>query len=209
MNRLGIACLTMLALVATPTAWGAGRHYCSNVRGEVVVSDTPCQSSDPSTTDSAAKARPDLPRAESPLFNDPSQLRDQHVKYMSSRCRHLYESLMEMRNSRWASVTWQQKQNADNNYRAECGEEEAVARIRLRKEAWEGSKARFDESRERQQAERNRTQAEAQSRDQCVESRRIILARRARTDMTPGELQDLARFEENVRQRCQPAVLGQ
>lgn len=209
MNRFGISCVMLLALAVSPAAWAAGRHYCSNVRGEVVVSDTPCQSSDPSTTDSAAKARPDLPRAESPLFNDPAQLRDQHVKYMSSRCRHLYESLMEMRNSRWASVTWQQKQNADNNYRAECGEEELAARVRLSKEKWDGSKARFDESRARYEAERARDQADALSRDQCVESRRIILARRARTDMTPGELQDLARFEENIKRRCQPALMGQ
>ena len=37
---------------------------------------------------------------------------------------------------------------------------------------------------------------------QCAESRRILLAKRARTDLSQGEKDDLARFETNYRARC-------
>ena len=42
----------------------------------------------------------------------------------------------------------------------------------------------------------------AQQSEQCAESFRILAKKKARTDLTPGEMDDLRRFEQNVATRC-------
>ena len=59
---------------------------------------------------------------------------------------------------------------------------------RMRKEAATAEKQERDRASMREQ--------------QCGESKRILLSKRARTDLTEGEKAELRRFEDNYRSRC-------
>ena len=53
-----------------------------------------------------------------------------------------------------------------------------------------------------QLAEQASREQEARFAQQCAESRRILATKKARTDLTEGERNDLRRFEENFIARC-------
>ena len=53
-------------------------------------------------------------------------------------------------------------------------------------------------------ANRKEQERAALREQQCAESRRILTNKKARTDLTQGEKDDLARFETNFRARCLP-----
>jgi len=53
-----------------------------------------------------------------------------------------------------------------------------------------------------QQAERQAKERTALQQQQCGESKRILITKRARTDLNEGEKAELQRFEQNYRERC-------
>ncbi len=81
-------------------------------------------------------------------------------------------------------------------YERDCREEEQEASARFYREQREVRQQRREELRQAEAAELA-SRAEATRRaEQCTESRRILAAKRARTDLTDGEQKDLKRFEE-------------
>lgn len=84
------------------------------------------------------------------------------------------------------------------DYHAECAEDESEARGRLSEELRDKSnqkrEARLSEARERDRS--------ALHQEQCGESKRILVTKRARTDLTEGEKAELQRFEVNYKSRC-------
>ena len=85
------------------------------------------------------------------------------------------------------------------DYLASCAEDETEARSRL-----------SGESREQREQQRTARQLQAEDQEQvrlraqqCAESRRILVTKRNRTDLTEGERAELARFEGNYKARCE------
>ena len=66
----------------------------------------------------------------------------------------------------------------------------------------EGRRQRREEERQQAEAQKAAQEQDARRAQQCAESRRILAAKNARTDLTPGELNDLHRFEDNITARC-------
>ncbi len=130
-------------------------------------------------------------------------VREDFVQHMSSRCRNLYDFISRSRSQgRLSEFEAQRVQEANREFDEYCrGEvQDAMEQTYKRRSQQRMEKAdAIDTTRElsaQQQQEENR------ARQQCLESKRIIATKRERKDMTPGELQDLARFEENVNKRC-------
>jgi hypothetical protein len=87
-------------------------------------------------------------------------------------------------------------------YRRDCSDEETEASSRYYKEQRESRRQRRDDERQQQEALQAGQEQDARRAQQCAESRRILAAKKARTDLTPGERNDLRRFEDNITARC-------
>ncbi len=129
-------------------------------------------------------------------------VREEFVQYLSSRCRNLYEFINRSGRQRLSEFEAQRVREANNEFDEYCRGEvtEAMEKVYKRnsQERRDTRDARDTTSELSNQAQ----QEENRARQQCLESKRIIATKRERKDMTPGELQDLARFEENVNKRC-------
>jgi hypothetical protein len=118
-----------------------------------------------------------------------------HIKFMSPRCSALHDALRTAAARGLAAETMTKMRR---DYPGECAENETEARGRLQQELREkNDEKRQAESSQLQQ--RNRTTLQQ---EQCGESKRILVTKRARTDLTEGERAELQRFEANYRARC-------
>jgi selenocysteine-specific translation elongation factor len=107
-----------------------------------------------------------------------------------------------LRTAQSKGLTYETIQQMQVDYRKRCSEEEQEARMKMSKDGWDKRVDQRQADREAQVSqaqEQNRTAAKQQ---QCIESRRILMNKNARNDLTEGEKADLARFEENFRARC-------
>lgn len=129
-------------------------------------------------------------------------VREEFVQYLSSRCRNLYEFINRSQRQRLSEFETQRVQEANREFDENCRTEVYEAM----EEVYKRSSQKRLETRDALETTRTlsaqQQQEENRARQQCVESKRIIASKRERRDMTPGELQDLARFEENVNKRC-------
>lgn len=122
-----------------------------------------------------------------------------HLQYLGSKCRSLHDGL---RTAQTRGISRETYRAMQQDYRDNCADEESLAMQRAQNERSGQRKRQFEETRaERMEREREEQRA-ALHVQQCRESRRILDTKRARTDLTPGEKTDLARFEENFRSRC-------
>lgn len=123
----------------------------------------------------------------------------EHLRYMGGRCLSLNEALR---------TAYQRGTPADvvaalrKEYQRDCRDEEAEALMRLSKERREAQRQHYEEARQIQVAQQAAQERDARKAQQCAESRRILAAKKARTDLTPGEINDLRRFEDNIAERC-------
>ena len=139
-----------------------------------------------------------------------------YVQFMSGRCRDLYNALR----ARTLPSSHEVVEGMRREYRRDCEEEEQDARQRYYDQRNDARRAKYDDRRDarrqadvqykerradmlasRQEAEIGR-QLTAEQSAQCAESYRILAAKKARTDLSVGELNDLRRFEDNVAARC-------
>ena len=139
-----------------------------------------------------------------------------HVQAMGGRCRDLYNALR----ARTLPSSHEVVEGMRREYRRDCEEEEQDARQRYNDQRNDARRARYDDRRDarrqadaqykeqragvlasRQETEIGRQQHAEQS-AQCAESYRILAAKKARTDLSAGEMNDLRRFEDNVAARC-------
>ena len=83
-------------------------------------------------------------------------------------------------------------------YNDECSESERQANAQVSLDRNDKSK-QMNDARQAEKLDKERAAIREQ---QCGESKRILFAKRARTDLTEGEKADLRRFEDNYRSRC-------
>lgn len=118
-----------------------------------------------------------------------------HVRYMSAECSSLHDAIRTGPARGLTSATLSEMRS---NYQSRCAEDESQARRRV----WDEMREKQVAKREEQVASQRASERSALQAQQCGESKRILVAKRQRTDLTEGEKAELARFEENYRARC-------
>lgn len=163
-------------------------YQCRSTHGTAYISDRPCgqngmayygpteSTAQPSRIPSVGVAPP-------------------HLKYMSARCASLHDAI---RTGPARGLKYETLNTMRRDYEAECGENEAGARRQLANDKIEQNKEKRAEM---------KAEADAQGRarlhgQQCEESKRILMTKRSRQDLTEGERAELQRFEANYRARC-------
>lgn len=117
------------------------------------------------------------------------------LKYLSPRCASLNDAI---RTAPARGLKYDTISQMKNEYEQQCSDSESEARTRMSREQRE-NKRQLSEASKVDQLDKERAAIRDQ---QCGESKRILFAKRARTDLTAGEKADLQRFEENYRSRC-------
>jgi len=123
----------------------------------------------------------------------------EELRYMSAHCASMQEGI---RTAGVRGIGSSTVSELRRNFQEECGDEQRRAQRKLYEEK--------NEKRRQQEAEQQSSQkqmaaadhAEKLRHEQCAEMRKAIAARKARPNMTEGELGDLVRFEERYANRC-------
>jgi hypothetical protein len=119
----------------------------------------------------------------------------EHIIYMSPRCASLHDAI---RTAPVRGIKSAEQSDMYKEYSRDCGEEESKARRKL-------SEISSDKRNEEISAERAKNQEVNRSKlsaEMCGELKRVIKNKKLRTDLTPGEQGDLARSEQNYKERC-------
>jgi hypothetical protein len=189
------AWVAVLALSLAGLASGAQaqvRYTCRTASGAVYLSDMPCGVSGSASppvyygpTEQPQYTRPMPSIGEAP----------EYITYMSSRCSALHDAL---RTAPARGLDSRTQGEMRRNYQRECAEDESEARAKWSRERGEKRQmARSEAESQRRAQERTKQQQE-----QCAESKRILVTKRQRTDLTEGERSELQRFEANYKARC-------
>lgn len=123
----------------------------------------------------------------------------EHYQYMSARCRSLDSGI---RSAYSRGIKPDVVEGMRREYKRDCREQEQEAYSQLSSERRDLKKQRREEEKSAQLAEQSQREQEQRFLQQCAESRRIIAAKRARTDLTEGERNELSRFEDAFLARC-------
>lgn len=188
-----------MAAVVALASWGAQaqvQYNCRTSAGTVYQSSQPCSSLPGSRSQGVYYYGPTEP--ERPRYTPPPPSIGEapaHLKYMSPRCASLHDA---KRTARARGLTGDTISEMQRNYQAECGENEREAYAMLYQERGDQARAKFADKQAQVQA-KERTALQQQ---QCGESKRILVTKRQRTDLTEGEKAELKRFEDNYRERC-------
>jgi hypothetical protein len=119
-----------------------------------------------------------------------------HLQYLSSRCSSLSEGI---RTGPARGVKYEVTAELQRNYQRECAEEEREARNKLNAQRNDAANAKKSNQ---QVAALGQQQMQAKQ-QQCDESKRIIFNKKKRTDLSEGEQQELQRFMQNFKERCE------
>lgn len=120
----------------------------------------------------------------------------EHLQYLGSRCSSLSEGI---RTGPARGVKYEVTAELQRNYQRECAEDEREARTKLNAQRNDAANAKKS-SQQVAALDKQKTQARQQ---QCDESKRIIFNKKKRTDLSDGEQQDLQRFIQNFKERCE------
>lgn len=191
---LGGALIVTLAATTTSPATHAQGSYRCVVDGRMVLSDRPCPGA-------STQLRMVGPTHREPMVSRPLTLpsagpAQDHLKYLNPDCAELSEAIRTAPARGVGSAT---VSGLHREYRAKCSEEDRLARQQL-------SEAQSDQRKAERAARDAKVQARVQTQreaEQCHEMLRVLHGRRQRaSQMTPGELADLQRFEEAYATRC-------
>jgi arsenate reductase-like glutaredoxin family protein len=118
-----------------------------------------------------------------------------HLKYLSPRCASLNDAIRTApaRGLKYDTISQMSKE-----YSHECSESESEASAQMSQERRD-QKQQLKDGKATASQEKERASLREQ---QCGESKRILITKRARADLTEGEKSELRRFEENYRSRC-------
>jgi hypothetical protein len=120
-----------------------------------------------------------------------------YLKYMSPRCASLNDAL---RTAHARGLKYETINTMGRNYETECGEDEREAKAQYTRDNIAQRQQQYSDRRS-QVAAQNQAQQHSQ---QCEESKRILIAKRNRPDLSENERAELQRFETNYRARCSP-----
>ncbi len=180
--------LTLCVLASTClVAFGQARYSCTARNGVTYMSERACPSISvygPMTERPTNTYIPKMGEAH------------EHLQYQSSRCSSLSEGI---RTGPARGVKSDVTAELQRNYQRDCAEDEREARSKvsnLRREAAVEKKT----SQQMAAMDQQKMQARQQ---QCDESKRIIFNKKKRTDLSEGEQQELQRFMQNFKERCE------
>ncbi|RYF27284.1 MAG: hypothetical protein EOO23_08055, partial [Comamonadaceae bacterium] len=177
--RTALKFLVCAGLIGSAVAAHAQFRYTCTINGRTVSSSSPC----PSTTAPTYYGPPPAERSSGNYNNSytPPTPRiaeaPPQMKYLSARCSSLNDAL---RTAPARGLKPETVETMRKNYDNECREEEMEARERLRSDKYSKVKQRKEEEIENRKTQ-ERTALQTQ---QCGESKRILIAKRARTDLT-------------------------
>lgn len=123
----------------------------------------------------------------------------EHYQYMSARCRSLDSGI---RSAYSRGIKPDVVEGMRREYKRDCREQEQEAYSQLSDERREVKKQRREEEKSAQLVGQSQREQEQRFAEQCAESRRIIATKRARTDLSAGERNELSRFEDAFLARC-------
>lgn len=168
------------------------RYACRLADGRTVASDRPCASGQNLTYYGPQTDRPNYGGSG---YSARQSGAPEYLKYMSPTCSSMHDAI---RTSNARGVKAEAAEDARRNYSIECAANESEASRRLSTER----RDKIQAGQEAQRAEESNQRDAAVKAQQCGESKRILVAKRARTDLTEGEKGDLKRFEDTYKARC-------
>jgi hypothetical protein len=118
-----------------------------------------------------------------------------HIEYMSPRCASLHDA---MRTAPARGIKQPEMADMRREYSRDCAEDEGLARQKL----LELRAGKRNEAKAAEQAKQLAAQQSKMSAEMCGELKRVIKNKKMRTDLTPGEIADLERSEQNYKGRC-------
>jgi hypothetical protein len=185
------------------------QYHCRSSSGTAYTSSSPCNSYGGTSASSGSRTAAGASRQTGVTYYGPADSgapryqppppsigeAPPHMKFMSPRCSSLHDALRTASARGLRSETVQEMRKG---YRDECAENEREAHAALSRERGE----KVQQQRASQNAEKQARERTALQEQQCGESKRILVTKRARTDLNEGEKAELRRFEENYRSRC-------
>lgn len=199
--RFACAALVLAALNGfAPSEAGAQTRYtCRDDNGNNYTSSRACPQGMKTTSVSAGPTVSEYRAERSPsrtVLNPPAP---DHQQYMSERCRTLKDTL---RSAYSRGIKADVQDGMRREFERDCREEESDASSRYYKEKRDARQQQRDDERQTALAQQASQADEARRGQQCAESRRILNLKKARTDLTEGERNDLKRFEDAYQARC-------
>lgn len=211
MNKRGVVwgvvvlCAALQGVVWVLPAQAQTRYHCRDDSGNTFTLSVPCPAgtrttaavAGPVTSSSYSSSYSSSSRSSTP-YRPPPEMPDHH-SYMSGRCRSLDENI---RNAYALKIKPEVLDGMRREYRRDCREEEQDAYSRLSSERRAREQERREDAKQAELTAQRSREEEQRHAIQCAESRRILANKRARTDLTDGEKNDLRRFEEAFFAKC-------
>jgi len=122
-----------------------------------------------------------------------------YARNLSGRCTSMLDAI---RTADVRGLSMNTKQELQQNYRKECAQEELEAYRRAQQDRYGAIKENREAVAQAQLQAKKEAERETIQSQMCLESKRILTTKKARTDLTEGEKVDLKRFEDNYLQRC-------
>ena len=203
MRAVGIGLLLSLCWCVMD-AQAQTRYHCRDDRGNTYSLSRPCPEGARTTAVEAGPVSSQSSYSSSSSGYGTSPVRSvpdtpEHHQYMGARCRSLDENI---RAAYSRGIKADVLEGMRYEYRRDCRDEERDAYSRLSSERSVRDRQRRDGEKVAQQEAEAAREQEARLAQQCAESKRILTNKRARTDLTEGEKNDLRRFEEAFMARC-------
>ena len=177
------------------------RYHCRDDSGNTFVLSRPCPSNTRTTAAVSGSAPSSYGRSSnsySTAVRVPTE-EPEHYQYMSARCRSLDSGI---RSAYSRGIKPDVVEGMRREYKRDCREQEEDAYSQLSNERREVKNQRREEEQSAQLVDQSQREQEQRFAEQCAESRRIIAAKRARTDLSAGERNELSRFEDAFLARC-------
>jgi hypothetical protein len=188
-----ISPLLTLLIVASASPMGIAqvRYNCTAKNGVSYASEKPC-----APPSSAIVYYGPVAERQPTTYIPKMGEAPEHLPYLSPRCSSLSEGI---RTGPARGVKYEVTASLQRDYQRECSEEDHDARARVNTEHTDAANAKKSSQ---HFAALTKEQALIKE-QQCGESKRIIFSKKKRTDLTAGEQQELQRFIQNYKERCE------
>lgn len=197
-GRLRIGIMAGLFASAAGAAWAQGPVYQCSSHGQTWLSRTPCPAGPASggTTLKQYGAVPERPVYPTYRRSGDPRPADAHTQYLSADCARISEGI---RTGPARGVPYSVIGELRQEYQRKCQEDEREARS----QAYQDEKRAREERKALRDADRSAKAEVVRQSAQCDEMLRALANKRRRLDtLTPGEREDLDRFQARHDERC-------
>lgn len=199
MKRVLALLVAVVGVLGVSSVGAQTRYHCRDSNGNSLVLSRPCPSEMRTTAVVSGPAPGSYSRSYDATPVRPAPDVPEHHQYMSARCRALDENI---RSAYARGIKPDVVAGMRREYKRDCSEEEEAAYTQASTERRLQRKQRQEEEKTAQLEAQMSREQEERFRQQCAESRRILASKKARTDLTEGEKNDLRRFEDAFLARC-------